>query len=168
MWVPRDFKPLNESLSKRRNGADYVGRNGATQRLGRGMALRTKPDKDYNKIRAELGHHGPYLPILLEACQEEQLSYEYRDGVTSYGAYTFCMAKVLREQRGRGTNPSFQELSELVTAKLRRLKYSQTPNLVGAREQLKAKIPWSLTEPARSERRAPRKRAVKRGRKRRG
>jgi hypothetical protein len=168
MWVPRDFPPLNESLSKSKDGADYLGRNGATQRLGRSMALRTKPDKDYNKTRAELGHHGPYLPILLEACQEEQLSYEYRDGVTSYGAYTFCMAKVLREQRGRSANPSFQELSDLVTVKLGRLKYNQTPNLVGAKKQLTAKIPWATADAGRGRRRAPRKRPAKAGRKRRG
>jgi len=167
MWVPREFPPLNESLSKSKNGADYLGDNGATERLGRSMALRTQPDKEYNKTRAELGHHGPYLPILLEACQEQELSYEYRDGVTSYGAYTFCMAKVLREQRGRGANPSFQELSELVTAKLRRLKYNQTPNLVGAKKRVSAKIPWGAADAGRGQRRAPKKRAAKTGRKKR-
>lgn len=167
MWVPREFPPLNESLSKSKDGADYLGDNGATQRLGRSMALRTQPDREYNKTRAALGHHGPYLPILLEACQEQELSYEYRDGVTSYGAYTFCMAKVLREQRERGTNPSFQELSELVTAKLRRLKYNQTPNLVGAKTRVGAKIPWGAADAGRGQRRAPKKRAAKAGRKKR-
>ena len=70
------------------------------------MTLRTKPNDEYDKTRKELGHHGPYLPILLEACQEQEFSYEYRDGATSYGAYTFCMAKVLREHRDHGVNLS--------------------------------------------------------------
>ncbi|MDI3558855.1 hypothetical protein [Bradyrhizobium sp. Arg816] len=134
MWAPRELPPLNESLSKSKNGADYLGDNGATQRLGRSMALRTQPDKEYNKTRAELGHHGPYLPILLEACQEQEPSYEYRDGVT---------------------------------AKLRRLKYNQTPNLVGAKKRVSAKIPWGAADAGRGQRRAPKKRAAKTGRKKR-
>ncbi|MGY4625137.1 hypothetical protein ACVWY3_002893 [Bradyrhizobium sp. USDA 4486] len=31
-----------------------------------------------------------------------------RRQVASYGAYTFCMAKTLRERRDRGTNTSFR------------------------------------------------------------
>lgn len=167
MWVPREFDPLNKSLKKSKDGADYLGSNGATRRLGRSMALRTQPDREYNKKRDELGHHGPYLPILLEACQEQQLSYEYRDGATSYGAYTFCMAKVLREQRARGTNPSFKELSRLVTAKLRRLEYNQTPNLVGFGKRIAAKIPWDVgaADAGRAEQPVSKKRAAKTRRK---
>jgi hypothetical protein len=107
MWVARKLPSLNESLAGKRIGPEYVGHNGVTRRFGRAMTLRTRPDNEYDKTRKELGHHGPYLPILLEACQEQELSYEYRDGATSYGAYTFSMAKVLREHRGRGANLSF-------------------------------------------------------------
>jgi hypothetical protein len=110
--------------------------------MGRAMTLRTQPDKQYDRTRKELGHRGPYLPILLEACQEQQLSYEYRDGVTSYGAYTFSMAKVLRENRARGINLSFADLNELVKAKLQRLKYDQTPNLVGPKALCAEQVPW--------------------------
>jgi hypothetical protein len=171
MWVARDFPKLNRSLADRKDGADYLGSNGATQRIGRAAMLRTKPDRDYDKTREELGHHGPYLPILLEACQEQQLSYEYRDGVTSYGVYTYCMAKVLRELRIKGQNPSFQQLNGLVTTKLHRLRYGQTPNLVGAKTWLEAEVPWgtSGTGPAKpgapKRKAAPRKRAGKTGRK---
>lgn len=142
MWLPRDFTPLNRSLKERRNGADFLGQNGATQRLGRAMMLRTKPDKDYDRTRKELDHLGPYLPILLEACQEQQLSYEYRDGVTSYGVYTYSMAGTLRELRAKDDNPSFKELNDLVTEKLRRLRYNQTPRLVGAKVRCAAPVPW--------------------------
>lgn len=142
MWVQRELPELNRSLAKSKVGEDYVGRNGATRRLGRAMTLRTKPNRDYDRTLKELGHHGPYLPILLEACQEEQLSYEYRNGATSYGAYTFCMAQVLRENRARGINPSFAKLSDQVAAKLQRLKYDQTPNLVGPTDRCKEPLPW--------------------------
>jgi len=148
MWVARDFPALNKSLAEKSYGADYVGKNGATRRLGRSMTLRTKPDKEYDKTRKELGHEGPYLPILLEACQEQEFSYEYRDGATSYGAYTFCMAQVLRESRAHGVNLSFAELSERVTQKLHRLKYNQTPELVGAKDRVTAKLPWGSAKDA--------------------
>ncbi|MGY8631223.1 caspase family protein [Bradyrhizobium sp. 14AA] len=148
MWVPRDFTPLNRSLKDRKNGADFLGQNGATQRLGRAMMLRTKPDKDYDKTRKELDHFGPYMPILLEACQEQQLSYEYRDGVTSYGVYTYSMAGTLRELRAKNENPSFKTLNDLVTAKLKRMRYNQTPNLVGARIRCNAPVPWGNSQGA--------------------
>lgn len=146
MWVQRDFTPLNRSLKDRKNGADFLGQNGATQRLGRAMMLRTKPDKDYDRTRKQLDHYGPYLPILLEACQEQQLSYEYRDGVTSYGVYTYSMAATLRELRAKGENPSFNTLNDLVTAKLMRMRYNQTPNLVGAKVRCNAPVPWGRSQ----------------------
>jgi len=143
MWVPRDFPVLNPSLADKKFGAEYLGNDGATRRLGRAMTLRTKPNDEYDRTRKELAHYGPYLPVLLEACQEEEFSYEYRDGAMSYGAYTFCMAKVLRENRKQGVNLSFQELSDHVSSKLKRLKYNQTPNLVGQKDILKQQVPWS-------------------------
>jgi hypothetical protein len=60
----------------------------------------------------------------------------------SYGAYTFCMATVLRENRSRGVNLPFADLNELVKAKLHRLKYDQTPNLLGAEERCAQPVPW--------------------------
>lgn len=73
------------------------------------------------------------------------------------------MAKVLREQRARGTNPSFKELSQLVTAKLRRLKYNQTPNLVGFSKRIAAKIPWAAADADGDQQPAPRKRVANTG-----
>ena len=43
------------------------------------------------------------------------------------------MAKVLRDNRKRGVNLSFANLNALVKAKLHRLKYDQTPDLVPRR-----------------------------------
>lgn len=143
MWVARDFPTVNRSLADKKDGHRYLGVNGATNRLGRAARLRTMPNAEYDTTRKALGHHGPYLPILLEACQEQQFSYEYRHGATSYGAYTFCLAQVLRACRADGVNPSFVELNVQVTEKLQRLKYNQTPMLVGAKKRVAQQVPWT-------------------------
>lgn len=143
MWVARDFPTVNCSLADKKDGHRYLGVNGATNRLGRAARLRTMPNAEYDTTRKALGHHGPYLPILLEACQEQQFSYEYRHGATSYGAYTFCLAQVLRACRADGVNPSFVELNVQVTEKLQRLKYNQTPMLVGAKKRVAQQVPWT-------------------------
>jgi hypothetical protein len=50
---------------------------------------------------------------------------------------------VLREHREQGVNLSFQELNDQVTRKLQRLKYNQTPNLIGQKDILKQPLPWA-------------------------
>jgi hypothetical protein len=162
MWVSRDFPSLNRSLAEKKESQDYMGRNGATRRLGRAMTLRTMSNSEYDSTRKTLGHLGPYLPILLEACQEQELSYEYRHGATSYGAYTFCLAEVLRASR---TGLTFEELNSQVTAKLHRLKYGQTPNLVGAKDRVSQKVPWGLAQPTAKGRKKAAKKAAKSQRK---
>lgn len=98
--------------------------------------------KQYDATRKTLKYHGPYLPIILEACQEEQLSYEYRHSTQSYGAFTYSLAATLRESRGKKVNPSFVQLMDGVKERLKKLKYPQMPNLVGAKEVLKQTVPW--------------------------
>jgi len=75
----------------------------------------------------------------------------------SYGAYTFCMAKVLRDNRTRGVNLSFADLNELVKAKLHRLKYDQTPNLVGAKKLCAQPVPWATAGKGAAGKRVPAK-----------
>ena len=143
MWVPREFPVINKSLADSSEGKAYLGRSGSLHRLGRSSTLRTLPRGTYNATRTAFGHYGPYLPILMEACQETEFSYEYRHGATSYGAYTFCLAQVLHENRQLNRNLSYVELSRLTTAKLHRLKYNQTPALVGAKKLLSQDLPWA-------------------------
>lgn len=142
MWVARDIKSLNKSLLESSDGMAYLGKRGVTRRLGRASMLRTLANREYDQTRKALNHLGPYLPIILGACGEDQLSYEYRDGVTSYGAYTFCLAQTLRAYRDQKNNLSFIQLSDLVKQKLHRLNYSQIPEIVGAKAKLKQEIPW--------------------------
>jgi len=143
MWQDRDLESSNRSLARSNDGNQFLGTNGATHRLGRGAALRGLPNNRYDRERKELRHRGAYLPIIVEACQEEELSYEYRDGANSYGAFTFSLAKVLRETRIKGSNPNFRTLTKLTAARLKALGYKQTPCLVGPGPLLGKPIPWA-------------------------
>ncbi len=158
MWVPRNFEPINRSLKDSREGKAYIGKNGATRRFGRATTLRSLENHDFDRTRTALRHDGPYMPIIFEACGEGQKSYEYRHGATSYGAYTFCLAQVLRQYRDQHANLSFVELSSLVQQKLLRLGYSQEPQLLGKKDRLKLQIPWVVPKPARGRPSTPKKR----------
>lgn len=145
MWVPRDFNSPNQALADSDKGKAFLGRNGATHRFGRGIDLRTLPERVYKKRRGELGHHGPYLPVIVEACDVDQLSFEYRDGATSYGAFTYSFVHGLRASRDvRRINLDYHDLLAETSAKLKRLNYDQTPQLVGAKAVLNQEIPWHL------------------------
>lgn len=142
MWQERALSSPNRSLARSRGGAAYLGAKGTTYRFGRGAGLRGLTDARYNRERKALRHRGPYLPIILEACREGELSYEYRDGATSYGAFTYSLARVLRDSRSQGRNPTFQTLARLTAARLRGLQYDQTPCLVGPQRVISQPIPW--------------------------
>jgi hypothetical protein len=145
MWRDRQFESLNADLDPRGGRAvqeAYLGVDGATRRLGRAATYRRLPARTYNRVRTELGHHGPYLPVIMEACQENQLSYEFRHGASSYGAYTYSLADILRRERTSGGNPTFRRLNTLVARRLAELKYDQRPNLVGAGHVVSQPVPW--------------------------
>ena len=115
-------------------------------RLGRGGHLQGLTDAQYDRERDALDHWGPYLPVIYEACQEKQLSYEYRDGSTSYGAFTFSLAKALRAAEADGEHLTFKQLAARASAQLKTLKYDQTPNLDGPGRVVGKKIPWAATK----------------------
>jgi hypothetical protein len=94
---------------------------------------------DYNRAKDKDAIVGPYLPLIIEACQENQLSYEYRHGATSYGAFTFCLASILRERK----SISFSGLVEATTARLAELQYGQTPQILGPTQVVNARVPWN-------------------------
>lgn len=145
MWVARDLEIQNKDLERRKDGDKYIGTTGTKRRIGRGVALRTLSDPRYDRVRAELDHYGPYLPVLLEACQEDQLAYEYRHGVISQGAFTWSLVRLLRERRaGTRRRPlmSFNALVKAVGKTLEDLQYDQTPVVVGPRSVLAKRIPW--------------------------
>ena len=103
----------------------------------------------YDRERKELNHNCACLPIIAEACQEQELAYEYRNGTNAYGAFTFCLVRLLRELRRRA-NPRFTRLAKQTAERLLKLGYKQTPALVAPRPLLSKPIPW--TNPARRRR----------------
>jgi hypothetical protein len=141
MWVDRDFKRLNKSFSTQsKANAEFFGDNGAKVRLGRAALLRQDTQAQYRRARKRKdGPVGPFLPLIVEACGEEELSYEYRHGATSYGAFTFCLASILREKQ----SITFQALVDLTEKRLAELQYDQVPQILGPSSVINAKVPWN-------------------------
>ncbi|MBM3878163.1 MAG: caspase family protein [Verrucomicrobia bacterium] len=146
MWVPRDLAQLDAQrarrMAERRQHRDFFGEDGAVERLGRAAALRGA-DAPFDRARRAYGHHGPYLPVILQACREQEFSYEYRHGTQSYGAFSYTLAQFVREQRKAGRTYSWSSLVESVGAKLVRLGYDQRPALVCPKALRDQPVPWS-------------------------
>lgn len=140
MWVERCFDDLNAEFTKKEDDSTaYFGANGATMRIGRAAPLRIENRKEYDQAKAARdGPVGPFLPLIIEACAEEQLSYEYRHGVTSYGAFTFCLTSILRQEK----KLTFNRLVELARERLERLGYQQTPQILGPSKYMDSLIPF--------------------------
>jgi hypothetical protein len=170
MWVQREFADSGRPLAEDRGNNSYVGDSGAKHRLGRAIPLRRQTRRAYNRehqeqqaaveavikkakilnksdrqrLAAAGDNRGPFMPVLLEACKEGELSYEYRHGVESHGAFTFLLDRALREARRRKQKLTFEQLRDQIGANLHRLKYPQTPCLVGPKKVLGSGIPfWS-------------------------
>lgn len=145
MWVSRDFKRINEKFTSEKGVAEsYFGRDGSTRRLGRASVLRGLSSAQYGRLKRDKrsgDNVGPYLPLIIEACGEEQFSYEYRHGATSHGAFTFSLANVLRRHREQKRPISFEDLVEKVGAQLADLKYDQKPQILGPSAVRKTKVP---------------------------
>jgi hypothetical protein len=143
MWVQRDFDKLNDKFSSKKSvRKEYFGKNGFTARLGRASLLRGQTESEYNRIKkkkADGANMGPYLPLIVEACREDELSYEYRHGVTSYGAFTYALKTQLRAARGKIT---FEQLVKKTAVVLQNLGYSQRPQILGPEQILKSPLPW--------------------------
>lgn len=142
MWVPRSFDRLNAKFSSKKDVNEaFFGDSGSTTRLGRASLLRVEPEAKYKADKRTAGRQplGPYLPLIIEACGEAELSYEYRHGVHSYGAFTYSIATQLRRS-GRVT---FETLVERVAKQLAELGYKQRPQVLGPGEVVSSRIPWN-------------------------
>ena len=155
-WEPRNLDVQDEQPAHLANDAAMTGAAGTTNRLFRGVALRQMEKKTYNRRRKEFDHRGPYLPLIFEACGEAQYAYEYRDGVTSYGAYTYFLTQELFRAGHAGEKLTFAGLAEAVRERIGR-HYNQTPQLLGPDVMLEMKVPWHVPET----RTKPRKPAAK-------
>ena len=81
---------------------------------------------------------GAYLPVIIEACRADQFAYEYRHGVTSHGAFTYNLAKILRQRK----RISFADLVEETRQELDDLEFDQVPCILGPTQVVESHIPW--------------------------
>ncbi len=130
MWDDRELTPFNTKFANSESvQSQFFGKLGTVRRLGRAAALRGQAQDEYEKTKAsnKSGPVGPYLPLILEACQEQQLAFEYRHGGTSFGAFTYTLVEALRQS----PQLSVEGLMREATRRLQHLGYDQIPNLLG-------------------------------------
>lgn len=142
MWVSRDFTRINDKFTPQKGlAAEFFGREGATQRLGRASMLRRLTSAQYGRLKQEneVMARGPYLPVIIEACGEEEFSYEYRHGASSHGAFTYSLANILRQEK----TITFEELVNKTGAQLADLRYAQVPRILGPSAILQHNVPWT-------------------------
>jgi|CXWL01.1.fsa_nt_gi hypothetical protein len=162
MWVSRDFDRREGFTTNKSVNAKYFGENGATLRLGRAAMLRGLTSAEYQRVKRAENKSivGPYLPLIIQACDELQYSYEYRHGSTSYGAFTYSLAQIVRQEK----RLSFKALVEKTSAQLEDLQYQQNPQILGPEAVMGADVPWmQASSPAPRRAKAARKASAKRG-----
>ncbi|MBA3351849.1 MAG: caspase family protein [Blastocatellia bacterium] len=137
MWVERKIDSPNRELE-----TEFTGESKAKRRLGRAVNLRTLPSKEYDRARQQYKHKGPYLPMIYQACGENEYSYEYRHGVTSYGAFTYSLARILRRLGHQGRGITFSGLRDRIAKDLIELGYQQDPCLIGPGALCSQTVPW--------------------------
>jgi len=142
MWVPRDFESPSPGFDKRFNPDRGESQVVATHRLGQAMSLRLPDEATLKREATARGHKGPYLPVLLHACRDDQFAYEYQHGPIAYGAFTYSLVKTLRgDRKRRGPRLSFEQLVGAVSEELKTLGYQQTPQLVAPTEVQTMAVP---------------------------
>jgi hypothetical protein len=141
MWKERELDKKNPDLAETNKHEAYTGKSKVELRLGRANFLRL-PKRQQTERKKLYDHKGPYMPVLLQACEADQLSYEYRDGVTSYGAFTFALTTALNRARSRGQRITWKKLKEKTAKVLEEYKYDQTPCLIGPTGVISKRIPW--------------------------
>lgn len=117
MWLPREQLAAptaqeDRQLARVGDRASWLGASGSVRRIGRGTSLWAPSAGAYRAARAANDHRGPYVPVMLEACAEGELAYEYRHGVTAYGAFTYSVCSVLHQVAAQQKRPrlSFEQL----------------------------------------------------------
>ncbi|MFC6197752.1 caspase family protein [Ponticaulis profundi] len=143
MWVPRSFERITPAFATNSEWEkQMLGQSAACERLGRAASLRGITDQKYVAIRDEQAEiaTGPYLPVILSACQESEYAFEYVHGATSYGAFTYSLVNLLR--RSKPGSVTFAELVDRTSRQLSELGYDQRPELVGPSAMTEGPLPW--------------------------
>lgn len=154
MWQPREIPSPNPALGSTERNAKkraevrcgYLGHTGATRRLGRGLTALHTTDAQYRRACKKHEHCGPYQPLIIHACREDQFAWEYRHGATAYGAFTYALSLILRDSLTKTKKaPTFESLVQQAAKKLKTLGYDQQPGLFGPHPVRTAAVPWLNT-----------------------
>lgn len=142
MWIPRTLNLAKKKVftAGEKAQALYTGEDGATRRFGRGVPL-WSDSRHFEKAKKQYGHDGAFMPLIIEACDEKQYSYEYRHGVTSYGAFTYSITTILRDLNRKKKKVTYEQLMKLAAERLAELQFEQTPVLVGPKDKVKSIVP---------------------------
>jgi len=140
-WVERELESPNASLAASHRGRDYLGACGSKRRLGRGTDVLTLDNRRYDTTCRRYGHHGPYLPVIVQACREDQVAYEHRHGATSYGAFTWSLAQELRSDDAR-RGLSMDSLHARIVKRIGDMGLEQSPELVGPADVRSRPVRW--------------------------
>jgi metacaspase-1 len=137
MWVERDLPMSKRKLvSNKTDKSLLLGDSGALKRLGSAVSL-WSDITEFNRAKNRYNTLGPYAPVMLYACKEKQLSYEYRHGIQSYGAFTYALTQMLRDEAKKSRQMDFNAAIKSVARKLKQLGYDQTPQVIGPEIRLK-------------------------------
>lgn len=145
MWIQREQDLAKKNLFAKSSTKTelFTGAEGGTQRFGRAVSLWSEVD-EFAEAKKKYGTMGPFMPLIIEACKEKEYSYEYRHGVTSYGAFTYSLTTILRDINRKQAHKkvSFKELVDLTSKQLGELGYQQTPQIVGPTSKVNANVPF--------------------------
>lgn len=144
MWETRRLPPvIPDKLGEKERL--YFGNSGVQYRLGVAASLRSLTSKEYDLARERKGHQGPYMPIIITACEEDEYAYEYKHGVTPHGAFTYALTNTLRRLQRQKRAVTFRQLVAKTREIIIKLGYKQRPTITGPTARLDERIPTSAS-----------------------
>ena len=135
MWVPRDWVPKRDRPNRLFSSDARKATDPRSRQLGQATLMRSKTlgvNRQQDRTRELYGHKGPYMPLLMYACGESELASEYEHGSVSYGAFSFVLARSLREMKQGASPQTLQSAVKATATQLSRLGYDQSPEMIGS------------------------------------
>lgn len=137
MWIPRELDLSKNNLfdKKDKNISKYIGQKSNIYKLGRGVSL-WGDIYDFENAKKTYLTNGAFNPIVLQACAENEYAYEYRHGVTSFGAFTYAFTTRLRQYKLSNSKASLSTLVAQTSDLLKELQFNQKPQIVGPKAKI--------------------------------
>jgi hypothetical protein len=139
MWERRTHTVLDAGTAESRSRSERLaGADLQTYRIGTAVEIRDQNLELFDELRTRKGHLGPYMPLVIAACKENQFAYEYSHGAIAYGAFTFAFAQQLRNQN----ISRFDSIPEVVGSVLKQIGFGdQDPEITGPESKRKQRVP---------------------------